>query len=118
MTVALILGAGVTGALAEIAAYPLPVVTGGNAPALALLTAWAAPDLARARGGAYYEGDLLGAAALAAVLLAAPFLLPEVAVFSGARIALAPQASWLAGVTGVALGALVGLGLQQALREE
>jgi len=118
VTLALILGAGVGGALAEAAAYPLPVVTGGNAPALALLAAWAAPDLARARGGAYYEGDLLGAAALAAVLLATPFLLPEVAVLSGGRIALAPQASWLAGVAGMALGAVVGLGLQQALGEE
>jgi hypothetical protein len=118
VTLALILGAGVGGALADAAAYSLPVVTGGNAAALALLAAWAAPDLVRARAGSYYEGDLLGAGALAAVLLAAPFVLPEIVTVSGGRLAFAPQASWLAGVTGAALGALAGLGLQGALGEE
>jgi membrane associated rhomboid family serine protease len=118
VTLALLLGAGVGGALADAAAYSLPVVTGGNAAALALLTAWAAPDLARARAGSYYEGDLLGAGALAAVLLAAPFVLPEIVTVSGGRLAFAPQASWLAGVTGVALGTVAGLGMQGALGEE
>lgn len=118
VALALILGAGASGALVSIAAYKLPVVTGGNAAALALLAAWAAPDLARARAGSYYEGDLLGAGALAAVLLAAPFVLPDIATVSGGRLAFAPQASWLAGVTGAALGAVVGLGLQGALGEE
>ena len=55
---------------------PFPLVSGGNAAALALLAAWAAPDLRRARAGAYYEGDLLGAAAIAALLLAMPFARP------------------------------------------
>ncbi len=64
---------------------------GGNAAALALLAAWAAPDLLAPRSDAYYEGDLLGAAALAALLLALPF-------------ACCPEASWLAGVIGAALG--------------
>jgi len=67
--------------------------------ALALLGAWAAPDLRAARAGDYYEGDLLGAGALAALMLAIPFVRPEV--------------SWLAGVTGGVLGLLVGLGLQR-----
>jgi Rhomboid family/zinc-ribbon domain len=124
VTLALILTAGVSGALAEIAAYPTPVVTGGNAPALALLAAWAAPDLARARARDYYEGDLLGAAALAAVLLVAPFLLPQLPALARANnaglflVVFLPQASWLAGVTGGALGALVGLGLYRAAGEE
>ncbi len=93
----LFLGAGVLGALAAVAVYPIAVVIGGNAGALALLGAWAAPDLREARAGGYYEGDLLGAGALAALLLAIPF----------ARF----ESSWLAGVIGGALGLLVGLGL-------
>src|SRR5436190_2003397 len=68
--------------------------------ALALLAAWSSPDLAAARAGDYYEGDLLGTGALAALLLAVPFARPEV--------------SWLAGLTGGALGALFGLGLYRA----
>jgi Rhomboid family len=126
VTLALILGPGVCGALAEVAAYPFPVVTGGNAPALALLAAWAMPDLVRARAGSLYEGDLLGAGALAAILLLAPFVLPDLPAVlvvlrpSQAAVLLVslPQAAWLAGVTGAALGALVGLGLYRLSGEE
>lgn len=100
VVLALFLGAGVAGALAALAVYPLPAVVGGNAGALALLAAWAAPDLRDARAGHYWEGDLLGAGALAALLLAIPFARPE--------------ASWLAGVVGGAIGLLVGLGLPRA----
>jgi membrane associated rhomboid family serine protease len=102
---ALFLGAGVAGALAALAAYPFALVLGGNAAALALLAAWAAPDLRAARAGDYYEGDLLGAGALAALLLAIPF-------------AVRFEASWLAGVTGGVLGLIVGLGTQRAGRAE
>jgi hypothetical protein len=77
-------------------------VSGGNAAALALLAAWAVPDLEAARVGSYYEGDLLGAGAIAAVLLVVPFARPE--------------ASWLAGVTGGVLGLVFGLGLEQGER--
>ena len=92
------------GALAASAAYAVAVVSGGNAAALGLLAAWAVPDLRAARAGEDYEGDLLGAAAIAAALLAIPFARPE--------------ASWLAGVTGGALGLLLGLGLARGeLRE-
>jgi membrane associated rhomboid family serine protease len=97
VVLALFFGAGAAGALVALAAYPVAVVVGGNAGALALLAAWAAPDLLDARSGQYYEGDLLGAGALAALLLAIPF----------ARF----EASWLAGVVGGAIGLLVGLGL-------
>ena len=95
VVLALFLGAGATGALVASAVYSVPIVIGGNAGALALLAAWAAPDLRAARAGSYYEGDLLGAGAIAALLLAVPFARPE--------------ASWLAGITGGALGLLVGL---------
>ncbi|HEY2718613.1 MAG TPA: rhomboid family intramembrane serine protease [Solirubrobacteraceae bacterium] len=97
VVLALFLGAGVAGALAALALYPEAIVIGGNAGALALLAAWAAPDLRDARNGHYYEGDLLGAGALAALLLAIPFVRLE--------------SSWLAGVVGGLLGLLVGLGL-------
>lgn len=100
LVIALFLAAGATGALAALAAYPVPVVSGASAGALALLGAWAGPDIRAARAGEYYEGDLLGTAAMAAVLLALPFVRPE--------------ASWLAGVTGGALGLTVGLGLSRS----
>jgi hypothetical protein len=99
--VALFFGAGATGALAASALYSQPIVGGGNGAALALLAAWAAPDIVAARSDSYYEGDLLGAGAIAVLLLAVPFALQT------------SEASWLAGVTGGALGLLVGLGLSQ-----
>ncbi len=101
---ALFLGASATGALVASAVYPFPVVSGGNAAALALLAAWAVPDLEAARAGEHYEGDLLGVAAIAALLLAIPFAREEV--------------SWLAGVTGGALGLVVGLGMHRLVGTE
>jgi Rhomboid family len=90
-------GAGATGALVALAAYPLPVLSGANAGALGLLAAWATPDLLAARGRRYYDGDLLGTATIAAVLLAMPLARWET--------------SWLAGVTGAAVGLVLGYGL-------
>jgi membrane associated rhomboid family serine protease len=87
----------VTGALAALALYPLPIVSGANAGALALIAAWSIPDLRAASGRRYYEGDLLGTATIAALLLALPYARPE--------------ASWTAGVVGALVGALAGLGL-------
>lgn len=98
VVVALFFAAGAAGALVALAVYVLPIVSGANAAALALIAAWAAPDLRAARQNDYYEGDLLGAGVLAALILAIPFVQPE--------------ASWLAGVTGGVVGLLVGLGLQ------
>jgi Rhomboid family len=99
VVLALFLAAGVAGALAAEAVYPLPLVAGANAGALAMVACWAAPDLRALRSGHYYEGDLLGAGAFAALLLAVPFARPE--------------ASWLAGVIGAAIGLLIGLGLDR-----
>jgi membrane associated rhomboid family serine protease len=104
VVLALFFGAAVTGALLAVAVYPVPWVSGGNAGALALLAAWAAPDIRSLRTGAYYEGDLLGTAAIAAVLAVLPFAIVP------------PEASWLAGVAGAAVGLLVGLGLQRPAR--
>lgn len=91
------LGAGVTGALVASAVYAEPLVSGGNGAALGLLAAWAVPDLIDARAGNYYEGDLLGVAAIAALLLAMPYARPE--------------ASWPAGVTGAVVGLVLGFGM-------
>jgi hypothetical protein len=99
LVLALFIGAGAAGAVVAEAVYPFAIATGGNAGALALLAAWAAPDLRAARSGTYYDGDLLGTAVIAALLLAMPFAIYE--------------ASWLAGVTGGAIGLLVGLGLSR-----
>jgi membrane associated rhomboid family serine protease len=112
--IALFVAAGVAGALATAAVYAEPVVIGGNAGALALLAAWAAPDLRAARAGAYYEGDLLGAGAFAAVMLAIPFAVPKTAFILQADRLIFGQPSWLAGVTGGAIGLLFGLGTQRA----
>ena len=95
----LFIGAGSIGALVASAVYSFPIVSGGNAGALALLMAWAAPDLVAARRREYYEGDLLGAIAIAALLLAIPYAYRE--------------ASWLAGVSGAAIGLLFGLALRR-----
>jgi membrane associated rhomboid family serine protease len=92
-------GAGATGALVASAVYAEPVVSGGNGAALGLLAAWAVPDLIDARAGNYYEGDLLGVAAIAALLLAMPYARPE--------------ASWLAGVTGAVVGLVLGFGMHR-----
>ncbi|MHB1537619.1 MAG: rhomboid family intramembrane serine protease [Solirubrobacteraceae bacterium] len=99
LVLALFFGASVGGALVAEVAYSEPFVSGGNAAALALIGAWAVPDLRAARQREWYEGDLLGAAALAAALLAIPFV--------------APEASWLSGVVGGAIGLLLGVGLGQ-----
>jgi membrane associated rhomboid family serine protease len=99
VALAVFLGAGATGALAASAVYAEPIVSGGNGAALGLLAAWAVADLETARAGRYYEGDLLGVAAFAALLLAVPFARPEV--------------SWLAGVTGGVLGLVLGFGIHR-----
>ncbi len=104
VVLALFLGAGATGALVASAVYSDAVVSGGNGAALCLLAAWAAPDLEDARAGIDYDGDLLGAGVIAALLLALPFA--------------QPQASWLAGITGGALGLVLGLGLRRVRQSE
>jgi hypothetical protein len=107
VTLALFFGATAAGALAAEAVYAFPVVGGADAGALALLAAWVAPDLLAARAGHYYEGDLLGAGAVAALLLAMPFAYPL----------LVTETSWLAGVVAGAIGLLAGLGLSAGVAD-
>jgi membrane associated rhomboid family serine protease len=91
-------GGAVSGALAAGASYAEPIVSGAGGGALALIAAWSIPDMLDARRGDYYEGELLGAGAIAATLLLAPYARPEV--------------SWLAGVVGAVVGLILGLGLR------
>lgn len=63
-------GAGGMAAAAALETFPLAL--GGNGAALALLVAWAIPDLRDLRRGREIDGDLLGAAVFAAVLLLLP----------------------------------------------
>jgi membrane associated rhomboid family serine protease len=97
VVLALFLIGGVGGTALTAAAYPIPVVVGANGAALALLCAWAAPDLLARRAGEEIEGDLLGTAVLAVVVA----LLPLAVI----------DASWLADLVGVLGGFAVGVPL-------
>lgn len=99
LVASLFLAGGVSGTLVDLAVHRSPLIVGGNGAALALLGAWVLPDLLALRSRSYYDGDLLGAGAFAAVLLALPLARPET--------------SWLAGVTGALLGLLMGAGLHR-----
>jgi membrane associated rhomboid family serine protease len=82
---------------ASVEALGPSVVSGGNGAALALLCAWAVPDLAARRRGEDTESDLLGVAVIAAVLLLLPIAVRE--------------ADPLAGLAGVVVGFVVGFPL-------
>ncbi|HEU4701247.1 MAG TPA: zinc ribbon domain-containing protein [Conexibacter sp.] len=95
IVVALLFLAGGAGGMAAVAALEtFPLALGGNGAALALLVAWAIPDLRDLRQGREVDGDLLGAGVFAIVLL----LLP-VAV---------EWADPIAGAVGVVAGAVLG----------
>ena len=91
---------GMGGIALAVAVDPTPLAIGGNGAALGLLCAWAVPDLIARSRGEEYDGDLLGAAVWAAVLLLMPLAVEE--------------ASAIAGFAGGAAGLLVGLVLARA----
>jgi membrane associated rhomboid family serine protease len=91
---------GAGGAALTSVADPGQAAIGGNGAALALLCAWAVPDLIRRARGEEYEGDLLGAAVMAVVLLLMPLARPY-------------EVSTISGLTGAALGILAGLVLHR-----
>jgi membrane associated rhomboid family serine protease len=74
-------------------------ILGGNGAALALLVAWAIPDLRRLARKQEIDGDLLGTAVLALVLILMPLA-------TGGYIL--GEASWIAGGVGVAAGLALG----------
>jgi membrane associated rhomboid family serine protease len=99
VVIALFLLGGVGGVAATAAIYPFPFALGADGAALAMLTAWAIPDLLALRARADYEADLLGVAVIAVVLALMPL-----AVYG---------ASWPAVGVGVIAGLLVGLPLSR-----
>jgi membrane associated rhomboid family serine protease len=97
LVVALFAIAAVGGAAVTATNSTLPLALGANGAALALLVAWALPDLLSLRAKRDIEGDLLGTAVIAVVVA----LMPVVA----------PGASWIPEGVGVAAGLLIGLPL-------
>lgn len=93
---------GVGGTAASAAAYAVPVVLGANGAALALLVAWAIPDLRSLRAREEIDGDLLGTAAIAVVVALMPLVVPG--------------ASWISDAVGVLGGLAIGVPL--ALSQE
>jgi membrane associated rhomboid family serine protease len=91
---------GMGGIALAAAVDPTPFAIGGNGAALGLLCAWAVPDLIARSRGDDYEGDLIGTAVFAVVLLLMPLATTE--------------ASAIAGFTGGAVGLLAGLVLARA----
>jgi hypothetical protein len=96
---ALFLLGAIGGTAVAVAAGTSTAVAGANGGALALLCAWAVPDLLARRARRDYGGDLLGTGVIALVLLALPIARPE--------------ASPIAGGVGVVVGYLGGLALQR-----
>ncbi len=100
---ALFLVGGVGGIAATAAIYEVPVVMGANGAALAMLVAWAIPDLVELGAHQEVDGDLLGAAAIAVVVALMPLV--------------APTASWIADGVGVLAGIAIGLPLARLHQE-
>jgi membrane associated rhomboid family serine protease len=88
---------GVGGTAATAGVYAFPVVLGANGAALALLVAWAIPDLLAIRAGEDVEADLIGTAVIAAVVALMPLAVQD--------------SSWIADGVGVFAGLAVGLPL-------
>ena len=87
-------GMALAGSLGSVGA---DAVSGANGAALALLCAWAVPDLWARRRGEETDSDLLGVAVIAGVLLLLPLAVPE--------------ADPLAALAGVVVGFALGLPL-------
>jgi membrane associated rhomboid family serine protease len=94
---ALFLIGGVGGTAATAAVYDVPVVLGANGAALALIVAWAIPDLLSVRAGEEIEGDLIGTAVIAVVVALMPLAVRD--------------SSWISDAVGVLGGLVVGLPL-------
>ncbi len=95
--IALFLVGGVGGIAVATAVYPVPFVMGANGAALAMLIAWAIPDLLSLRAGEDIEGDLLGTAAIGIVVALMPLA--------------AHEASWIPAGVGAITGLVFGLPL-------
>jgi membrane associated rhomboid family serine protease len=92
LVLALFVAGGIGGIAATAVVYPSPVAMGAEGAAMAMLCAWAIPDLLALRRREEIEGDLIGTGVIAVVVALMPFA--------------ARNASWLS----VAVGAAVGIG--------
>jgi membrane associated rhomboid family serine protease len=97
---ALFILGGIGGTAATAAVYTFPVVLGANGAALALVIAWATPDVLALMRGEEIEGDLLGAAAIGIAVALMPLA--------------APHASWVSTAVGAISGVAVGVPLALA----
>jgi membrane associated rhomboid family serine protease len=96
-TAAIFLACGAAGMYLATVIEDFPLAIGGNGSALGLMGAWFVRDARDRRAGYDTESDLLGAAAIAAVLLAMPLLVRS-------------ADGWV-GLGGGALGCAIGLAL-------
>ncbi len=94
LVIALFLLGGAAGTAVAVKLSPNDLVMGANGAALALLVAWAMPDLAALAGHEDYDGDLTGTLVLGLVVALMPLV--------------DPQASWIADAVGVSAGILIG----------
>ena len=88
---------GIGGVAASAVVYDFPFALGANGAALALLIAWAIPDLLALRSGEEIDGDMLGTAALALVVGLMPLVVKEaswVAAASGCSPACCSASRW------------------------
>jgi membrane associated rhomboid family serine protease len=83
-----------TAVAVSLAHHSLQLVMGANGGALALLVAWAIPDLLALRAREDIDGDLVGVGVLAGVIALMPLV--------------APEAAWVADGVGVGAGILIG----------
>lgn len=88
------LAGGAGGMLLAATLESVPVALGANGAALALIGAWAVPDLQARRREEETDSDLLGVVVIAAVLLLMPLAVPEADPIAGAA----------GGLIGLALG--------------
>jgi membrane associated rhomboid family serine protease len=85
---------GIGGTAATVALLTSPVVLGANGAALALICAWAIPDLISLRHREDFDGDLLGTAAVGVVVALMPLVVTD--------------ASWISDGVGALGGVAVG----------
>ena len=85
------------GTAAAASLYSVPFALGANGGALALVVAWAIPDVIALRHGEEIDGDLLGALAIGLAVALMPLVVPT--------------SAWIADLVGVLGGIAIGLPL-------
>ncbi len=96
-TLLVFFASGAGGMFLAIAGGDVVIATGGNGAALGLLAAWAMRDILARRRGVEDDSDLLGALAIAAVLILLPLATEEASALAGLG----------GGIIGVVLGVIL-----------